>query len=99
MSEPAHYKPGQSVRWSVTVQQLDVLTNPPNLTMTLHSPDGSTIVDAAPVNDSTGNYHSDQVIPLSATPGPWVRRWAVSGSAANQNALVEDPFYVDRLLF
>jgi hypothetical protein len=95
----ASYQPGQSIRFSVVLDVLGILTNPPALTFTLRSPDGTLIVDPAPANDSTGHYHSDQVIPVNGKPGKWAYRWRSSGSQAAQNANVDKIIEVAALDF
>lgn len=96
-------KPGQSVRFEVSASELgDEVDDLTGLTLTLQPPKRATdapIVDAAPVNDGDGDYHSDQVIPLAATPGTWVRRWQAAGSGPSGFALVEILFEVEALAF
>jgi len=92
------YKPGQSIRFSATVTLVDVLTDPPALVLTLKGPSGAPITPA-PVNDSTGQYHADAVLPLDAPDGQWTARWQATGPDPTANALVETRFVVQPLNF
>lgn len=76
------YYPGASVRFSVTATLLGVLVNPTSLVLTLRGPD-ETIVANSVLNDSTGQYHADVVLPLTAKPGRWVGTWIATGAAAS----------------
>jgi len=93
------YYPGQSVRFSITLDVLGIFTNPPTLSFTLRSPDGTLIVDSSPTLDSTGHYHSDQIIPIAGKPGKWVYRWRSTGSQAAQNAIAQKVIEVAHLDF
>ena len=95
-------KPGQSVRFSCPLTVLGIPTDAGVLTLTLEPPVGATdlpIIDASPVHDGTGLYHSDQTIPIGATPGLWVRRWLATGSSPSQNSLSETYFHVIPLAY
>lgn len=92
------FKPGQSIRFTATATLLDVLTNPPALTLTIRGPDDSRITPS-PVHDSTGQYHADAVVPLTGPAGVWAARWQASGADPTQNALVETRFVVPPLDF
>ena len=75
--------PGQSCVFSTTFTVAGVLTDAA-LVLTLQLvvngvATGAPIVDASPVRDSLGTYHSSQNIPTTATPGIWVRRWDAVG--------------------
>jgi hypothetical protein len=93
------YKPGQSVRFTAVFTQVGgPLVNPPSVVCTAHSPSGTTY-PTVPVNDSTGNYHADFLVPLGETPGIWASRWQAIGGIPNQNALQEEFFQVVPLDF
>lgn len=104
--DPIHLKPGQSFRFSMDLLELGIPVDSPDpsmvLTLTLQPPKLSgqpAIVDSGPVSDGDGAFHSDQVIPFTAAPGAWVRRWRATGPATADNALDEIIFYVDALDF
>ncbi len=92
------YKPGQSIRFTVTSTLLGVLTTPPTVVLTIRGPDDSRITPT-PVVDSVGQYHADALIPVGAAPGMWVARWQSTGGAPANNALVETRFVVAALDF
>ena len=94
--------PGQSVRFSLLAQVLGLDTTPGGTTtLTLLPPNGATdapIVDTAPSVDSAGNLHSDQVIPVNATPGIWAEDWLAQGSSPSQCGRSRRLFEVKALL-
>lgn len=103
-------KPGQSRRFSVYVEVLGVAAaTPPMLTLQCLEVGAVDlpIVDAAPVDGGVVPYqggtahwyYSDQVIPFTATPGRWARRWRASGVPVASNALTETELIVDDLDF
>lgn len=102
-------KPGQSVRFSVPLSVLGLAPTPlpTAVTLTLRclvkGAIDAPIVDASPVfegsTQTSATYHSDQTIPIGATPGAWARRWQATGGVPSQNGLVEDVFYVAPLDF
>jgi hypothetical protein len=92
------YKPGQSIRFTVTSTLLGVLTTPPTVVLTIRGPDDSRLTPT-PVVDSVGQFHADAVIPLGAPAGVWVARWQATGGAPSNNALVETRFVVAALDF
>jgi hypothetical protein len=95
-------KPGQSVRLNMLALVLGQLADPGTLTVTLHPPKGALdaiITDLAPVRDSTGTFHSDQIIPIGATAGIWVERWVSTGSSASLSATAEQVWSVTALDF
>lgn len=92
------YSPGESVRFTNTVTILGVLTDLPSLNCYVHGEDGTTIA-ASVVHDSTGQYHADVTLPLTARPGKWVYRWVAVGSGPSTSGLKETPFQVQQLAF
>jgi hypothetical protein len=92
------YSPGQSVRFSVSVTYLGTLTSPPSVLLTVHGPDGTTLTPTV-VNDSTGVYHADTVIPITSSPGLWAARWLAPGITPATAGLVDTQFSVQALLF
>jgi len=92
------YKPGSSVRISLTSQLLGVLTDPSSSVVTMFLPDKSS-TSGNPVKDSTGFWHADFLIPTATPPGIGVYRWQSSGAAISQNAMEEQRFVVEPLDF
>lgn len=90
------YKPGQSVRSSMTAKSLGILVDAAVLTVTILYPDGTTATPTATV-DGTGLYHADFVIPVTMVPGIAVQRWQSTGMAPTQNATRERLFRIDSL--
>ncbi|HEY2598584.1 MAG TPA: hypothetical protein VGJ79_08905 [Candidatus Dormibacteraeota bacterium] len=100
LSEPPRYgvKPGSSLHLQMTSTINGLSTSSSGtVTMSFNPPIGAAdapIVDLAPILDSTAAYHSDQLLPLGATPGYWVERWTSTGSLVSQNALKEQLWLV-----
>lgn len=94
------YKPGQSVRSSLTSTVLGVLTDPSLPVVTVRLPDGSTLTPA-PTRDATGAWHADFVIPSTIVIGSriGVVRWQSSGAQPDENSLDEERFEVVPLDF
>jgi hypothetical protein len=92
------YNPGQSVRLSVVASVLGVLANPDSLTAIVQGPDG-TQLSGAVVQDSTGNFHADIVLPLTAASGPWVGYWYATGALPSSNGITPTGFLVNPLAF
>jgi hypothetical protein len=92
------FSPGQSVRFSVTATLFGALANPPSLVLTVHGPDDTFLVPAV-VNDSTGQYHADAVIPITSRGGWWAARWVATGGSPGNNAVTETTFVVQSLAF
>ena len=95
-SLPFHCKPGRTVAFYLSCYQLGVLASPTTVTFTLIDPNGNQTVGTV-VSASTGNFESDNLIPITATPGAWTARWQTSGQAY-EGALEELSFYVDALV-
>jgi hypothetical protein len=101
------YSPGQSVRFLASASLLGSLYTPvATITVTMHGPLGKlgpgasrTTQTITAVIDSTGQLHADGVIPITASPGPWVTRWLVVGSDAADTGLEEDFYTVQALSF
>jgi hypothetical protein len=72
--------------------------NPPTVTVTIHGA-GDEYMFPAVLNDSTGQYHADGVIPLTAKPGPWSGIWYASGSGPGNNSTGPFWFNVQALPF
>ena len=98
----ASYKPGQAVHFTVTITDSTLTPfDPDTMTLTLHqqAPGSGSVSTTTPVNDSTGAYHCDVVLPSNMVPGTWVARWTATGVAASSNGIVETIFTVLPLLF
>ena len=92
------YTPGQSIRFSVVATALGVPTSPSTLTAIVQGPDGSQLTGAV-VQDSTGNYHADIVLPLTAALGVWKGYWYARGAAPSSNGIAPIAFLVNPLDF
>lgn len=90
------YKPGQSVRSSMSAYSLGILVDAAVLTVTILYPDGSTPTVTSAV-DGTGLYHADFVVPVTMGPGIAVVRWQSTGASPTQNATAERRFRIDPL--
>jgi uncharacterized protein YfaS (alpha-2-macroglobulin family) len=95
------YKPGQSIRLSVTITQLGVLTNVSPLYVEVVASDGTEQSTPTIVNDSAGAYHADFAIPLTArgSDSPWWYRFWTTNATPSLNGLGENPFLVKPLAF
>lgn len=92
------FKPGQSIRFTVTDKVVGVLTTPATMTLTVKPP-GAAAVTPTVVQDSNGIYHADYAIPMIGPIGVWYWRWQSTGSSAALAGLVEDSFNVAQLDF
>lgn len=98
------YLPGQGIRstWTGVSAITGLPLDPASPAVAMHLPDGSTTA-GTPVQDSTGFWHADFVIPFtcppSVRPGDTVIRWQSSGAQPVQNSTNERPFQVARLSY
>jgi len=97
MSDPLQtVLPGKSRHSAVTAKLLGLLVDPTTMVLSIIDPTGAVTLPAV-VRDSVGTYHSDYVIPITARPGVWVRRWVASGTPPAQTSLDEVRFIVPKL--